>query len=170
MSLSTLRFVSQHVLSATAHCQHLPLFLPTVTLALRHSKRVLHLPPSPKHPSQTSKTPSSGDNSIQLQPTQTTSEVISLHCPRAGPGRVEAIFAGPDPGPQGWATLSLALAPGRLDPRPGGSGQGRVRADPGPLIFSSELIFFFKCSNFNIFVDFYVLLNSSVNSYLFMMK
>ena len=56
------------------------------------------------------------------------------------------------------------------DPGPGGSGQGRVRADPGPLIFSSELIFFFKCSNFNIFVDFYVLSNSSVNSYLFMMK
>ena len=33
-----------------------------------------------------------------------------LHCPRAGPGRVEAIFAGPDPDPQGRATLSLALA------------------------------------------------------------
>ena len=80
-----------------------------------------------------------------------------------GLGRaVKAIFAGPDPGPQGRATLSLALAPGQLDPGPGGSG---------PLIFSSELKFFFlKCSNFNIFVDFYVLLNSSVNSYLFMMK
>ena len=89
-----------------------------------------------------------------------------------GLGRaVKAIFAGPDPGPQGQATLSLALAPGWLDPGPGGSGQDRVRADPGPLIFSSELKFFFlKCSNFNIFVDFYVLLNSSVNSYLFMMK
>ena len=67
-----------------------------------------------------------------------------VHCPRAGPGWVEAIFAGPDPGPQGRATLSLALAPGRLDPGPGGSGQGRVRADPGPLIFSSELNIFFQ--------------------------
>ena len=66
--------------------------------------------------------------------------------------------------------LALTLAPGRLDPGPGGLGQGWVRADPGPLIFSGELNFFFKCSNFNIFVDFYVLLNSSVNSYLFMMK
>ena len=88
---------------------------------------------------------------------------IDLHCPRAGPGRVEAFFAGPDPGPQGRATSSLALAPGWLDPGPGGSGQGRVRADPGPLIFSSKL-------NFNILVDFYVLLNSSLNSYLFKMK
>ena len=61
-----------------------------------------------------------------------------------GPGRaVKAIFAGPDPGPQGRATLSLALAPGRLDPGPG-PGQGRVRADPGPLIFSSELNIFFQ--------------------------
>ena len=91
MSLSTLGFVSQHVLSATAHCQHLPLFLPTVTLALRHSKRVLHLPPSPKHPSQTSKTPSSGDKSVQLQPTQTTSEVIS-HTPPCSP---ECIYSSP---------------------------------------------------------------------------
>ena len=33
-----------------------------------------------------------------------------IHCPRVGPGRVEAIFSGPDPGPQGRATLSLALA------------------------------------------------------------
>ena len=66
-----------------------------------------------------------------------------VHCPRAGPGRVEAIFAGPDPDPQGRATLSLALAPGRLDPGPVGSGQGRVRADPDPLIFISEQIFFF---------------------------
>jgi hypothetical protein len=39
-------------------------------------------------------------------------------------GRVEAIFSGPDPGPQGRATRSLALAPGRLDPGPG-PGQGR---------------------------------------------
>ena len=29
-----------------------------------------------------------------------------VHCPRAGPGRVGAIFAGPDPGPQGWATVN----------------------------------------------------------------
>ena len=97
-------------------------------------------------------------------------EPQKLHCPRAGPGRVEAFFAGPDPGPQGRATSSLALAPGQLDPGPGGSGQGRVRADPGPLIFSSELNFFLKSSNFNILVDFYVLLNSSLNSYLFKMK
>ena len=67
-----------------------------------------------------------------------------LHCPRAGPGQVEAIFAGPDPDPQGRATLSLALAPGRLDPGPVGSGRGRVRADPDPLIFSSKLNFFFQ--------------------------
>ena len=40
--------------------------------------------------------------------------------------------------------LALTLAPGQLDPGPGGPGQGRVRADPGPLIFSSELIFFFS--------------------------
>ena len=40
--------------------------------------------------------------------------------------------------------LALTLAPGRLDPGPGGSGQGRVRADPGPLIFSSELNIFFS--------------------------
>ena len=79
-----------------------------------------------------------------------------LHCPRVGPGRVEAIFAGPDPDPQGRATLSLALAPGRLDPGPVGSGQGRVRADPDPLIFSSEQNFFFKCCNFDILVDLYV--------------
>ena len=71
-------------------------------------------------------------------------QVTELHCPRAGPGRVEAIFAGPDPDPQGRATLSLALAPGQLDPGPVGSGQGRVRADPDPLIFSSEQIFFKK--------------------------
>ena len=81
-----------------------------------------------------------------------------LHCPRAGPGR---------------ATLSLALAPGRLDPGPG-PGQGRVRAGSGPTLALWYLvvnwILFFKCSNFSIFVDFYVLLNSSVNSYLFMMK
>ena len=38
--------------------------------------------------------------------------------------------------------LTPALALGRLDPKPGGSGQGRVRADPGPLTFSSELDFF----------------------------
>ena len=57
----------------------------------------------------------------------------SIHCPRVGPGRVEAIFSGPDPGPQGWATLSLALALGRLDPGPVGSGQGQARANPGPL-------------------------------------
>ena len=38
-------------------------------------------------------------------------QIRVLHCPRAGPGRVEAIFAGPD---------------------------------PGPLIFSSELNFFFS--------------------------
>ena len=56
-----------------------------------------------------------------------------VHCPRAGPGRVEAFFAGPDPGPQGRATYSLALALGQ---------EGRVRANPGPLIFSSELNFF----------------------------
>ena len=49
----------------------------------------------------------------------------SIHCPRAGLGRVKAIFSGSDPGPQGRATLSLALAPGRLDPGPVGSGQGR---------------------------------------------
>ena len=79
-----------------------------------------------------------------------------IHCPRARPGRVEAIFAGPDPDPQGRATLSLALAPGRLDPGPVKSGQGQVRADPDPLIFSSEQIFFFKCCNFDILVDFYV--------------
>jgi hypothetical protein len=24
---------------------------------------------------------------------------LGVHCPRAGPGRVEAIFSGPDPGP-----------------------------------------------------------------------
>ena len=71
-------------------------------------------------------------------------EMTEIHCPRAGLGQVEAIFADPDPGPQSRATLSLALALGRLDPRPGGSGQGQVRADPGPLIFSSELIFFLK--------------------------
>ena len=47
-----------------------------------------------------------------------------IHCPRAGLGQVKAIFAGPDPGPQGRATHSLALAPGRLDPGPG-PGQGR---------------------------------------------
>ena len=67
-----------------------------------------------------------------------------LHCPRAGPGRIEAIFAGPDPDLQGRATLSLALAPGRLDPGPVGSGQGRVRVDPDPLIFSSQQNFFFQ--------------------------
>ena len=39
--------------------------------------------------------------------------------------------------------LALTLDPGRLDPGPGGSGQGWVRADPGPLIFSSGLNFFF---------------------------
>ena len=66
-----------------------------------------------------------------------------IHCPRAGSGQVEAIFADPDPDPEGWATLSLALAPGRLDPGPVGSDRGRVRADPDPLIFSSKLIFFF---------------------------
>jgi len=58
---------------------------------------------------------------------------LEVHCPRAGPGRAKAIFAGPDPGPQGRATLSLALARGQLDPGPVGSGQGRARADPDPL-------------------------------------
>ena len=47
-----------------------------------------------------------------------------LHCPRVGPGWVEAFSAGPEPGPQGRATLSLALAQGQADPGPG-SGQGR---------------------------------------------
>ena len=45
-----------------------------------------------------------------------------LHCPRVGSGRAKAIFAGPDPGPKGQATL-----------RPIGSGQGRARVDPGPM-------------------------------------
>ena len=95
----------------------------------------------------------------------------SLHCPRAGPGWVEAIFAGPDPDPQGGATLSLALAPGRLDPSPVGSGQGRVRADPDPLIFSSEQIFFFSNAVILIFwLTFMYLLNISINYYLFTMK
>ena len=53
--------------------------------------------------------------------------------------------------------LSLALAPGRLDPGPVGSGQGRVRVDPDTLIFSSgQIFFFFKCCNFDNLVDFYV--------------
>ena len=30
-----------------------------------------------------------------------------------GPDWAKAIFAGPGPDPQGWATLSLALAPGQ---------------------------------------------------------
>ena len=44
------------------------------------------------------------------QPPRTSPDAADLHCPRAGPGRARAIFAGPDPGPQGRATLSLALA------------------------------------------------------------
>ena len=59
-------------------------------------------------------------------------ELMDLHCPRAGSGRADAIFAGPDPGPQGRATFSLALARGQADPGPIGPGQGRARASPGP--------------------------------------
>ena len=55
--------------------------------------------------------------------------MLSLHCPRVGLGQAKAIFAGPDPGPQGWATLSLALARGQADPGPIGSGQGRPWPD-----------------------------------------
>ena len=79
-----------------------------------------------------------------------------IHCPRAGLGWVKAIFVGPDPGHGSAWPQARRVRPG--------PGQGR------PWPFDSKLIFFFKCSNFNIFVDFYVLLNSSVNSYLFMMK
>ena len=42
----------------------------------------------------------------------TRNKIVSqVHCPRAGLGWVEAFFTGPDPGPQGRATLSLALGP-----------------------------------------------------------
>jgi hypothetical protein len=88
-----------------------------------------------------------------------------LHCPRAGPGRVKAIFSGPDPGPQGRATHSLALAPGRLDPGPGGSGQGRVRANPDPWDASSKQKKKIKCGNFdNFWLTFMYSLYSNVNS------
>jgi hypothetical protein len=65
---------------------------------------------------------------------------VHLHCPRAGPGRAKAIFAGPDPGPQGRATLSLALARGQADPGSVGSGQGRARVDPDPLRFQVTIV------------------------------
>ena len=48
---------------------------------------------------------------------------LVLFSDRAGPGRVEAFFAGPDPGPQGRATSSLALASGQ---------EGRARAGSEP--------------------------------------
>ena len=57
--------------------------------------------------------------------------------------------------------------------------QGPGRAGSRPFLLALTLalwylvvswIFFLKSSNFNILVDFYVLLNSSLNSYLFIMK
>ena len=52
-----------------------------------------------------------GEEKIQWDPF-TSEQEWRLHCPRAGPGRVEAIFAGPDPDPQGRATLSLGNVTG----------------------------------------------------------
>ena len=59
--------------------------------------------------------------------------VPRLHCPRAGPGQGQPIFAGPWHGPLRVGPASLALARGQLDPGSVGSGQGRARADPAPL-------------------------------------
>ena len=51
-----------------------------------------------------------------------------------------------------------------------GLGTGNTSPSWVSQCLVANCFFFFKCSNFNIFVDFYVLLNSSVNSYLFMIK
>ena len=93
------------------------------------------------HDDERSPTPCTRMNRARQHATTTPSPLgisMGIHCPRAGSGRAKAIFAGPDPGPQGRATLSLALARGQLDPGPLGSGQGRARADPGPLICKSK--------------------------------
>ena len=50
------------------------------------SKRVLNLPPSPEHPAQTNKTPTTGGNHIQ--PNQTTAEDASL-IPPGSPERLQ---------------------------------------------------------------------------------
>ena len=74
---------------------------------------------------------------------------LDIHCPRAGPGQVEAIFAGPDPDPQGQAILSLALAPGRFDPCPVGLGCGGLGPNLSPWYLVANwiiiiIIFFFQ--------------------------
>src|ERR1700678_2953573 len=54
----------------------------------------------------------------------------SVDCPRSGPGRPSANFAGPGPGPRGPGQPQLALARGQLGP-----GQtGQVRVGPGPCL------------------------------------
>ena len=60
----------------------------------------------------------------------------------------------------------------QLGPGPGSAWPWARRVRPTLALWYLVVnwIEFFKCSNFSIFVDFYVLLNSSVNSYLFMMK
>ena len=86
-----------------------------------------------------------------------------LDCLKSGPGPCGPRIVGPGPAAlsKGWAG-PLSAWPW---PRVGLTlGQGQVRANPDPLIFSNKLIFFSKCSNIM------YLLDRSVNSYLLMMK
>ena len=72
-------------------------------------------------------------------------------------------FCWPWPWPSGPGHPQLGPGPGL--------GWGRVRADLDPLIFSSELNFFFSNAVILIFwLTFMYLLNSSVNYYLFTIK
>jgi len=67
-----------------------------------------------------------------------------VDCPRVGPGRPSANFAGPGPGPQGPVHPRMALARGQHWPGPEGPGQVRVRSDPGPHLSLGTNPFFFQ--------------------------
>jgi hypothetical protein len=70
-------------------------------------------------------------NDDENEPKRVETTPESLHCPRARLGRVETIFSGPDLDPQGWATRSLALAPGQ---------ESQARAGSGPTLTLEMLV------------------------------